>query len=113
MAKPNYSKPASQVDLEERQSKDYVPPAQLLQGKDPEPSKTGFVGVDAVYQNYANDTEAPRKAEGGPEAKVEKNAYDKDADFEYGKTEDGEVEEEDEDEDSSSNPPSTNTPPTS
>lgn len=109
MAEPNYEKPTSLVDLEERQEDDYVPPAQLVQGSDPEPSKTGFVGVDSVYQNFANDTEAPMKSEEGAEAKVEEKYYAEDADFEAGKTGDGESSDEEE-ESNYSTPPSSNPP---
>lgn len=70
MAKPTYSKPASQLDLEERQKSDYTPPSVLLQGEDPHLSTNGYVGVDPVYQNAANDTEKPMQADKGAEAKV-------------------------------------------
>lgn len=113
MAKPNYEKPASQVDLEERQKKDYMPPAQLRPGVDPEPSHTGFVGVDPIYQNYANATEAPLRAEKGPEKQIEETAYAKDADFEAGKTPEGQAaaaEDDEEDEEPVVTTPTTNSP---
>ncbi len=34
----------------------------------------GYVGVDPVYQNYANDTEAPYQADEGPD-KLAEDAY--------------------------------------
>lgn len=75
MAKARYSRPTSQVDLEERLKNDNAAPAVL---KDTNPAestayytKTGFVGTDPVYQNYANETDAPRKAEDGPDKLAE------------------------------------------
>lgn len=70
MAKAQYSKPTSQVDLEARQKSDYVPSTVLNQGSDPELSENGYVGVDPIYQNAANVTEQPIEASGGAEAKV-------------------------------------------
>lgn len=99
MTKANYEKPASQVDLEARQKKDYQPSSVLIKGEDPVVSDNGYIGVDPIYQNYANETEAPMKSEGGPEAKIQANFVADDADFTAGATENGEVEEDDEDED--------------
>lgn len=98
MAKPNYEKPASQLDLEARQKKDYVSPSVLTQGVDREPSENGYVNVDPVYQNYANETERPYLAEKGAEAEVEKAYYSEDVDTSAGAAEDGEGEEEEEEE---------------
>lgn len=111
MAKPQYSKPTSQVDLEERSKDDYVPPAQLVQGTDPELASTPFVGVDPVYQNYANDTEKPLRAEKGAEKKFEDLAYADDVDEDFGKAEAGEStgEEKEEEEEESKTPASTPT----
>jgi hypothetical protein len=63
MTEANYTKPASQVDLEERNSEGYVPPSQLQTGTDGEPSKNGYIALDPIYQNYSNSTEAPHRAE--------------------------------------------------
>lgn len=92
MAKPQYSKPTSQVDLEERSKDDYVPPAQLIQGTDPQPAETSFVGVDPIYQNYANDTEKPMRAEEGAEKKFEDLAYADEVDADFGAAPQGEAE---------------------
>lgn len=104
MAKANYTKPASQLDLEARQKKDYQPPSVLNKGVDPQVSTNGFVGVDEIYQNYANDTEAPLAAEGGAEAKIEKNYVAADADWTAGATPQGESEEEEDEEDEDEEP---------
>ena len=98
MTKANYEKPASQVDLEARQKKDYQPSSVLIKGEDPQVSDNGYIGVDPIYQNYANDTEAPLKSEGGPEAKIQANFVAEDADFTAGATAQGEADEEDDDE---------------
>ena len=91
MAKPQYTKPTSQLDLEERQKPDYVPPSQLTPGINPQPSDNGYIGVDPIYQNYANDTEKPYLAEKGPEAKIEKNYVTDDVDTSKGATAEGEA----------------------
>lgn len=36
----------------------------------------GYVGVDPIYQNYANETEKPYAAEGGADALAEKAYFD-------------------------------------
>lgn len=92
MAKPQYSKPTSQVDLEERTKDGYVPSGQLLQGTDPQPAETPFVGVDPIYQNYANETEKPLLAEKGAEKKFEDLAYADEVDADFGATPEGEAE---------------------
>lgn len=95
MAKPVYEKPASQVDLEERQKKNYVPPSVLNKGVDPQPSSNGFVGVDPIYQNFANSTEAPiKQGKSSPESKVIAAAgvLANDADYGDGATPEGVVE---------------------
>lgn len=105
MAKATYSKPASQVDLEERQKKDYVPPSVLGQGVDPEPSENGFVATDPVYQGRANATERPVKITEGAEAKVLNEFIADDAEFPEDDEEPVE-EEKKESKSTSSNPPS-------
>lgn len=118
MAKAKYEKPASQVDLEARQKSDYVPPSVKKVGTDAEPSENGYVGVDPIYQNYANDTDGPQAAESGPEAKVESDFYADEVDYEAGATPEGEkeaeedAEEEDDDDDKSQSSASTTTPST-
>ena len=93
MAKPQYSKPTSQVDLEERQKKDYVPPAVLTQGEDQPVSENGYIGVDPIYQNFANETEAPFAVEKGPEKEIFEAHLADDVDFSKGATADGEGDE--------------------
>lgn len=92
MAKPQYSKPTSQVDLEERMKDDYVVPSRLVQGTDPEKAETPYVGVDPIYQNYANETEKPLLSEKGAESKLESLAYADDVDKDFGATPEGESE---------------------
>lgn len=83
MTEANYTKPASQLDLEARQADDYEVPSKLTQGTEPELSKNGYVGVDPIYQNHANSTEGPIEADGdNPEIKVfDEVAYHEDIDF--------------------------------
>lgn len=107
--KANYDKPTSQVDLEARQQEDYVPPTQLQPGVDPSPSDTGYVGVDPIYQNFANETEKPYAAEGGPEAVVEETVYADNANFNAGRTSPGlteDVDYEDDEDDEEAEPES-------
>lgn len=104
MAKPQYTKPTSQTDLEERQKPDYVPSSQLIQGTDPDLSDNGYVGVDPIYQNYTNDTEKPYLAEKGPEKKVEELVYAEDVDTSKGATAEGEPDSEPEGEDTKTTP---------
>lgn len=84
--KAQYSKPASQVDLEERlengnrsnailsTSDDYVAPEEPTnEGRDfrvEDNDVSGYVGTSPEYATYANDTEAPLKAKGGAENEV-------------------------------------------
>lgn len=111
MAKPNYTKPESQLDLERRQADDYVSPSVVTRGEDVPLSDNGYIGVDPIYQNHANDTEAPVKVTKGAEAKIVNEFIADDADFDATKPEDGESEGEDGDEDDSSSTSSTTTPP--
>jgi len=75
-----YTRPTTQLDLEERLAREAgdSPDDQTtartfqLEGNDVE----NFVGVEPERMNYANDTEAPLAAEGGPEAEVEKRLAD-------------------------------------
>ncbi len=91
--KANFEPPASQVDLERRQEsgnasdrvlstsdeyarrqaeksddeKDEGVRSFAVEGNDLD----NYVGVDPIYQNYANESEAPLKAEDGPEQVLE------------------------------------------
>lgn len=90
MAKASYSKPASQVDLEERSKKGYVPPAVLNQGVNPQPSENGFVGgVNPEYQNVADVAFAPLTGEKGAEAELEKAHLADEVDRDSTKTPEG------------------------
>lgn len=117
MAKPNYTKPTVQVDLEQRLDEGDVPHGVLIQGTDPKPSENGFVGVDPIYQNFADETHKPFRAEDGAEAVFEEVLYAEDADFDAGATpetvedaEDDEDELEDEDTPSPTTPSTPSTP---
>lgn len=72
--KVRYSKPTSQQDLERRLEKDNEAET-LLTGVNPAEQdhlvSDGYVGVDPVYQNHANDTDKPRASEDGAEKKAE------------------------------------------
>lgn len=91
--KPNYELPTSQVDLEERlksgnastrvlSTSDEYARRQVgtevtgrdfaVEGND----KSAYVGTDNVYQTYANETEQPLRAGGGPEARLEEILLD-------------------------------------
>lgn len=125
MAKASYSKPTSQLDLEARQKADYVPPGVVKKSEDQGLSDNGYIGVDPIYQNHANDTEAPIQSEKGPEAKIFNNHYTDDVDFGSTGSEEGfdagwsaadaevpdDDEDESEDEEESPNPPEGQTPP--
>lgn len=98
MAKPKYEKPASLRHAEQVTKSDYDP-GRLDKGGYPDPSDNGFVGVDPIYQNFANETEQPFLAEGGPEKKVESLAYADEVDTKSGATPEGESEAQDDAED--------------
>lgn len=104
----NYEKPASQVDLENRQSKDYVSPAKLVQGVDPQASENGYVNVDPIYQNFANETEKPFVATEGVESEVEKDYYSEDVDTNLGAA--GGPSEDEEDDEEEEEPSGSTTP---
>lgn len=75
MAKARYSKPTSQVDLDER-LKNENRVTGILKDTNPADSsvyyaESGFVGTDPIYQNYANDTDEPLKAESGADKQAE------------------------------------------
>lgn len=96
-ATAEYSKPASQVDLEERQEAGFASNAVLstsdeyarrqaekgdeedenarsfaVEGNDLE----GYIDVSPEYMTYANASEKPHKAEEGPEQVLEEFAYE-------------------------------------
>jgi hypothetical protein len=85
-ATAEYSKPASQVDLEERLAKGHESSLVLSTygEKDPEPDPNArqfaledndlsdYIATDPIYQNYASDHLKPGRAEEGAEAEVEK-----------------------------------------
>lgn len=84
---PQYAPPASQVDLEARlangnQSGNILSTAdsypEAVEGDENarefvvEGNETDdYINVDPIYQNYANETEAPYRATEGPEADLE------------------------------------------
>lgn len=88
--KAEYSKPTSQVDLEERlangnessrilstsdkasqQEDDGKARIMTVEGNELD----SYFGVDPIYQNYANETDAPYPAESGPEAELEEMQF--------------------------------------
>jgi hypothetical protein len=82
-----YTKPTSQVDLEERLSEDYQ--SSLVLQKDTNPGAapvderwkledndtSAYVGVSPEYQNYANETDKPLRSEEGVQATLEEQLY--------------------------------------
>lgn len=85
--KAQYAKPASQVDLEERQEKGNASDRVLTTADSYEASADeggrdfrvegnetdGYVGVSPEYQTYANDTEAPLESD---EDSAEQKVFD-------------------------------------
>jgi hypothetical protein len=68
------TKPASQVDHERRLAEDYQPDARVDGELVVNPNPFGaedYAGTDPIYQNHANDTEAPLAAEEGPDKDAE------------------------------------------
>lgn len=73
-AKAPEVKSTQQLDLEARAKDDYVSPLARAKTVGPNESlvsEDGFVGVDPMYQNYANETDAPLASESGPEKDLE------------------------------------------
>lgn len=71
---PEPVKSTQQLDLEARQAEDYVSPFVLGKTVGPNESlvsEDGFVGVDPIYQNAANETDEPLAAEDGVEKVIE------------------------------------------
>lgn len=69
-----YTKPTSQLDLEERLKDGNEVERFKIETIDPadQVNEDGYVGTDPVYQNHAEDTHKPLAAEGGADAKAEK-----------------------------------------
>lgn len=80
----NYSKPVDHVPtskawLEEATSEDYAPSVVAVPvNPDPRAQNTDedFVGVSPEYQNYADDTGKPLRAEEGPEKVLEDQLHE-------------------------------------
>lgn len=71
---PEPVKSTQQLDLEARQAEGYVSPLARVETVGPSESlvsEDGFIGVDPVYQNAANDTDMPLSSEEGPEKNLE------------------------------------------
>lgn len=71
---PEAVKSTQQLDLEARQAEDYVSPLAVAKTVGPNESlisEDGFVGVDPIYQNAANETEMPLASEEGAEKVLE------------------------------------------
>lgn len=68
-----YTRPTSQVDLEERLKADNRLGAPVENAKPKPVSDDGYVGVDPIYQNHANDTDAPHQADDGADKLAEKS----------------------------------------
>jgi hypothetical protein len=79
--KPKYTQPASADFQKEVASKDYTPPGVVTGGTEPGLSENGYVGVDPIYQNHANHTEAPYEAEDSAESKLHAKELSDDVDF--------------------------------
>lgn len=74
-----YTKPTSQVDLEQRLDADEPDPHGFLKSVNPDPnlgSEDGYVGTDPVYQNHAVDTDEPLAAEEGADKAAEEHFAD-------------------------------------
>ena len=70
-----YEKPNSTLDLEARQEEDYVPASRLAGSTSVSPlDRAGFIGVDPVYQNAANEVDRPITADEGAEYEAAVNA---------------------------------------
>jgi hypothetical protein len=80
-AKAVYTKPTTQLDMEERLAKERGDVPEELLGRDfsggrPPEELDAFVGVDPVYRNYADDTNKPYFAEEGAEGAFENRHTD-------------------------------------
>jgi hypothetical protein len=105
MAKATYTKPTSQLEYERVTDKDYTPDSVLVKGTDPDKSDNGYIGVDPIYQNYANSTEAPLQTSAkSAEGKLIAAELADDVDFKKGATPEGESDVEDSDKEEGSTP---------
>jgi len=71
---PYLTRPTSLVDLDRRLEEGAVPDSDLSGRYIVNPNPFGeedYAGTDPIYQNHANDTEAPHAAEEGPEKEAE------------------------------------------
>lgn len=76
-SEPVYEKSTAQLDAEMRRADDYVPPSQLISANEPGDTpldNAGYIGVDPVYQNAANETEQPMRQTEGVEADIVSDA---------------------------------------
>lgn len=79
---PYLTKPTTQVDLERRlaiENGDLDPEEDAgtprdfkVEGND----TSAYIGVDPIYQNYAEETHQPLASDGGPEERIEERAYE-------------------------------------
>jgi len=72
-----FEKSTAQLDLEARQADDYESPLKVAATGEPGDTpfdNAGYIGVDPVYQNAANETERPLRQTEGPEAQIIKDA---------------------------------------
>lgn len=78
--KPYLTKPTTQVDLERRlaaedgEEQPEVGSARdfKVEGND----TSDYIGVDPMYQNYADETHKPMASDGGVEERIEERAYE-------------------------------------
>lgn len=85
MAKAEYTKPSDRLWQEEQLKNDESPKVLSTYKDEEQPESDGkereltvegnqteaYVGVDPIYQTYANETDAPLKSEKGVESKLE------------------------------------------
>lgn len=77
--KANYTKSTEQLDLERRMAEDFESPKKIVEGEVPNQlQEGGFVNVDPIYQNYANEADAPLHAEEGVYADMDDQMFGKD-----------------------------------
>lgn len=85
--KPYLTRPNSQIDLESRLEDGAVLGSDISSRVYVNPNPYGdedYAGTDPIYQNHANDTEAPLAAEGGADEQAETAARES-----YGEVKDG------------------------
>jgi hypothetical protein len=77
--KPYLTKPTSQVDLETRLEDGYKPDSDVSDRRVVNPNPFGaedYASTDPIYQNHANDTEKPYRAEEGADKQAEQVVRD-------------------------------------